>query len=43
MGTNLCIIRLSAGERLTDALGKILGTPDMTTIGPFAVSKWFTC
>jgi len=39
MDTNLCIIRLSNGERVSEALGSILDTPDMTTIGPFTVSK----
>lgn len=37
MDTNLCVIRLGKGERVNDALGKILDTPDMTTIGAFAV------
>ena len=35
MDTNLCIIRLGEGERVGDTLGKILDTPDMTTIGAF--------
>ena len=39
MDTNLCVIRLSEGERIGDTLGKVLDTPDMTTIGAFAVSK----
>ena len=39
MDTNLCVIRLGNGERVNDALGKVLDTPDMTTIGAFAVSK----
>lgn len=39
MTTDLCIIRLGKGERVNDALGKILDTPDMTTIGAFAVPK----
>ena len=39
MDTNLCVIRLSEGERIGDVLGKVLDTPDMTTIGAFAVSK----
>ena len=39
MDTNLCVIRLGKGERVNDALGKVLDTPDMTTIGAFAVSK----
>ncbi|MCE2399455.1 cupin domain-containing protein [Candidatus Poribacteria bacterium] len=39
MDTNLCVIRLGDGERVCDTLGKILDTPDITTIGPFAVSK----
>ncbi|MYC78572.1 cupin domain-containing protein [Candidatus Poribacteria bacterium] len=39
MDTNLCVIHLSEGERIGDALGNVLDTPDMTTIGAFAVSK----
>ena len=39
MDTNLCIIRLGEGERVGDTLGKVLDTPDMTTIGAFVVSK----
>ena len=39
MDTNLCVIRLGKGERVNDALGKVLDTPDMTTIGAFTVSK----
>ena len=39
MDTNLCVIRLSEGERIGDVLGKVLDTADMTTIGAFAVSK----
>lgn len=39
MDTNLCIVRLGIGERVGDTLGKILDTPDMTTIGPFVVSR----
>ena len=39
MDTNFCVIRLSEGERIGDTLGKVLDTPDMTTIGAFAVSK----
>ena len=39
MHTRLCIIRLDEGERVEDALGAVLDTPDMTTMGPFTVSK----
>ena len=39
MDTNLCIIQLGEGERVGDTLGKVLDTPDMTTIGAFVVSK----
>ena len=39
MDTNLCVIRLSEGERIGEVLGKVLDTADMTTIGAFAVSK----
>ena len=28
MDTNLCVIRLGEGERISDALGKVLDTPD---------------
>ena len=37
MNTNLCVIRLSEGERIGEVLGKVLDTADMTTIGVFAV------
>ncbi len=39
MDTNLCIIRLNDGERVSRALENVLDTPDMTTIGPFVVPK----
>lgn len=39
MDTNHCVIRLDSGERIGDTLGEVLDPPDMTTIGPFRVSK----
>ena len=39
MDTNLCVIRLNDGERVSGTLRNVLDTPDMTTIGPFTVSK----
>lgn len=39
MDTNLCVIHLGDGERVSETLGDVLDTPDMTTIGPFTVSK----
>ena len=39
METNLCIIHLGEGERVSRTLGNVLDTPDVTTIGPFTVSK----
>lgn len=39
METNFCVIHLNAGERIGETLSEALDTPDMTTIGPFTVSK----
>ncbi len=39
MDTKLCVIRVSEGERIGDTLSAVLDTPDMTTLGAFAVSK----
>lgn len=39
MDTDLCVIRLNDGERVSGTLRHVLDIPDMSTIGPFTVSK----